>query len=470
MSLKTISRLILAVGLLVGYYLVPTFLGGGGSSGLGFRPGEATRIEVRTAEGDRVRVRKEKGNEWRMEGSAGVRADAGAIGALLGAMGSAEVSPLSGVSAEGGEPEIVFLRGGKELGKVVLGPRLEPFRRQAIFVDGKAREIGADLSAILGLWHEFPEPRLEDRLPLRMDGREIVAVRWENPFATYDLTRGSDVIRQVKDEGRTTDLYRWTETGSHGELEVSSQILSMIGEALAAVPAEGLAGPGEEPEVYSRMTIGTSDGGTTVAVLSASRLRDRVQFLKVLEPEESGWWTVSGVVGRRIAPDGALLFAERPALLTVAERARRIVFEREGQRVVLERPGVEWQMVEPKIPLEIYRPEPSVDDPEPLSMAESYAARLVRVALDERFVADTGERRELVAGVFDAPWARVLVETAAGERSEVLVSRPVGKTGRVFVSVDGAVGVVAEEDVFSLAPNVRDFFEKEAFSRLPVTW
>lgn len=471
MSFKTFFRLLLAAGLLGGYYLVPRFLAAEVGE-IGFRPGAVTRIDVRTENEAWVQMQRRGPGDWRIENLRGVRAAPGVVGKFLSALGEARVSRLEGVAPDGHEPEIVFSDHWRTFQTIRLGPRLDPFRRQVIFIDGDAYEIQADLSAILGFWEGIPDPRLEDRVPLRMEGEEVVALRWENPFATYDLQRGES-IRVLRDEGRTTTLFAWEEIGSHAGVAVSSMMLSQIVESLESVVAVRLAAREEiipAPEVYSTLTIETESGKRRVVGVALPDRWDEVQLLKTLEPEESEWWVVKTFVGRRVAPSGGLLFEKGLALETVAEWARRIVYERGGKEVVLTRKGTAWQMMRPRVPLEIFRPTPSMGDMHPMTMAEEYVERLKRIRLNERFVPDTEARKKLVAGVFDRPRGRVVLETSEGEKTEILISASVAETGRVFISVNGVVGVISENAARGLTPEVGRFFEKEAYGRLPITW
>jgi hypothetical protein len=191
----------------------------------------------------------------------------------------------------------------------------------------------------------------------------------------------------------------------------------------------------------------------------------------VLEPEEGAWWAIRPALAHRIFPSGAVLFEERGRFDTVAARARRIAYEREGRRVVLERSGAtNWRITQPPVPLEIFRPAPIPEDPRPLSMAEEYVERLKTIVLDEVFVPDTSERKALVEGAFNDPWGRVAMDGRDGERTEILISHPVAETGRVFVSVNGKVGVVVVRSGQSLAPELGQFFDANDFARARVEW
>jgi hypothetical protein len=474
MTIKTISRLLLAMLLLGGYYVGPRFLDGRGGAGPGFTPGAVVRIDIRDQSGEWTRLRKRGHGDWTVDGRQGVQADPGVVGRLLSRLQTAQFTPEPAYSPSGDEVQVVFHGRWSTLQRIDLGPRLEPFHRQIVFIDGRSYAVDADLGAILGVWHEQPEMWLESRVPLSFEGEEIVTLRWENPFGTYEFEKGTQVVRRYQDEGRTVELYGWKEKGTHSEAVPSAAVLQLIVEALAVVPADRLATAEEvltPPEVYSRVSIGTRKGREVVAVVSASKQGADHQFLKVLEPVESEWWVVRGAVANRVSPAGAVLFDPRPGYRTVANRARRVTYEREGRRVVLERgTGTAWRMSQPRVPMEIYRPPPDPDTPRPLTTAETYLQTLEALWLEEPFVIDTEARRALIAGVFAAPLARILIEAGEAQRTEILISHPVGSTERVFLSVNGEVGVIGQRAAAAFAPDVGHFFDPQAFSGAMVEW
>lgn len=472
MSVKTFFRLFLAVVLLAGYYLSPRFLGGGTSATIGFSPQDVVRIEVEGLEEGPLRLRKTRGR-WIVEERQGVEGDAAVFSQLLSGLAEADLRPAEH-RRSGDEPRLTFSGRWGKLQTVELGPRLEAFRRQVVFLDGEPFEIDFDASAALGLWQGesgWKTARLTDNVLFALQGDEMIRMRVENPFATYDLERTGDEAEERRDDGRILRLYPWRETGSHSEAEPSSSMMQHIAEALELVVAEQPADASELPEKiepYRQVLIRTESGRELAFEVTSRGSRTDREFVRLTRPARTDWFSIRPFSAERIAPAGAPLFSPRQEFQTGAKRARRIRYQREGVKVELIRDGGGWKMAHPQVPLPIYRPPPDSMTPNPMDMAEEYADRLAVIYSQELFVVDEPEREALIEGAFDHPLGRIEVEGADGRVREILLSHPVGATRRIFVSVEGEVGVLGEESRLSLAPDVQSFFDRKAVANLNI--
>lgn len=475
MNAKTFLRFLVGGLLLAGYYLAPSFL----RDGEGVAPIHPDNIEelwlvVPGEDGFHLR---RSSDSWELVGRREIRADPAQVGSFLEGLGNARLEAPEGAPEVDWDaaPELhVALRRGNDL-TLQLGPRVRPFRSQLVRTNGRVHRISFDLSASLGLWQgdfAWDADRILDRIPLLNEGEEIVRIRLSNAFSDYLLERTDEIVERREDQfGEEEKHYRWTSGGTHSDRNPSTAAMYRYSQDLKMLVVDGVAADLTPDSEAARTVTFTTSGGDTFEVATGQPLPGETRRLLWLrQPSPSDAYLVDDRFFHRFTPAGARLYESRPVFVTEASRGARITYERDGHLLVLERnQRGEWEITRPRIPYSIHTPEPEPGTP-PESMAEMYASGLDSIGTEELFVPDTEDRELLVDGVFDEPAARLLVEDSDGDRLELLVSAPVAGTGRVFVSMNGKIGVLDERFIGRLAPDIKYFLNPREVEGRTIEW
>ncbi len=475
MNAKTFSRFLLGGLLLGAYYLAPHFLRDG-ETVAGIHPGRIVEIVLDVPGQDGFHLRR-TATGWTIDDRREIRADHGQINSFLDGLGTArlEASEDPPDVDWGTMPELRLIpRRGNDI-VLELGPRVRPFHRQLVRTNRRVYELSFDVSASLGLWQgdfAWDGNRILDRIPILIDGEEIVRVHLENRFSDYLLERTDRVVERREDEfGEEEVHYRWTSGGSHADQTPSPAGMYRFTRQLKMLVVDEMVPEGAPQSEVARTVTFTTNQGRTFEVATGIPLPDDSRrMLWVRQPDSSDPYLVDDRFFHRFTPPGAYLFENRPFFATGAARAVRIAYERNGHRLVLEREGGrEWRITHPQIPYRIYTPPPEPGAPAE-SMAEMYVNGIQSIGSEEIFVPDTAERRQLIDGVFDEPAARLIVEGRDGSRSEIVFSEPIAGTGRVFATMGGDIAVFNARITQSLTPDITYFLNPAEVEGRTIEW
>ncbi len=465
----------MAALLLGAYYVVPHFLREGDGT-TGIQPGRIEAITLAVPNGEGFHLRRTSA-DWIIDDRRETRADPSQVNSLLDGLASARLD------APGETPEVDWAaapelrlvpRRGRDV-VLQLGPRVRPLRSQLVRLNREVHKISFDVSASLGLWEgEFiwDGNRLLDRIPILIEGEEIVSIRLENLFSDYILDRTDRIVHRREDQdGGQEPLYRWTSGGSHSDRDPSPAAMSRFARGLMMLVVDGIpTGSTPDSEVARTVTFTTDAGRTFEVATGKPHAEDARRMLWLRQPEPSDAYLVDDRFLQRFTPHGAPLFENRPTFSTGASDAAMITYERDGHKLVLERePGQDWRITRPQIPYDIFTPPPDPALP-PGSMADIYASVIDSIRTEEFFVPDTGERRELIDGVFDEPALRLVVEDRIGRQTEILLSDFIAGTRRVLASMNGDIGVLSDHYVRTLAPDIRFFLNPAEVHGRTIEW
>ncbi|OGV78562.1 MAG: hypothetical protein A3K19_31995 [Lentisphaerae bacterium RIFOXYB12_FULL_65_16] len=475
--LKTWLRLIAVVAIFYGYFeLAPRLEPQSGGTALRVVPADVTSIRVTGLTDGPVDLNRGGEGRWAFAGRRGVEADPILIGQFLAGLAMASFEPgAAGAAIPAGVPSVmVTTRGGRRL-TVELGPRLAPFQRQQVRVDGVAGAIGMDVSASLGFWQCEASPSSEQFLQktlVNIDGDLIDWIEVRNPVATYEFVRTSQEM-PVEKEGGAEIGYRWRSQGEHASLAASSIGLHEYAKALSVLGVRRLATAMEAANAGSmplEIRFRTAKRKTYTVAVSGVPTPENMRLLRMVEPQESDLFAIDALLCGRLLPAAGMLFDGLAPVATGAESALEVRYERGEHRCILVRDGAGvWGMHTPPAPFAIWTPPPEPGG-KPANMVEKYLQGLAQIGFSQVFLANTAERTNMARTALAQPAARVTLVTPGSKDVVIALSAPIPETDLAFVSIDGTLGVISFGSVETLAPDIAFFFDPEQVKDTQVQW